>query len=90
MYKMYLNGDWLMLTGCLRKVFVNGRMMDFSATPNSHYKLTPGCPRYDRSNPCESHMCKNGKCRALKGMSYKCECQRGYSGPMCDMGKNLT
>ena len=38
-------------------------MMDFSSTTNNQYKITPGCPTHDDTDPCEAHMCKYGKCK---------------------------
>ncbi len=51
------------MAGCFRKVYVNGRMMDFSSTTNNQYKIKPGCPTHDETDPCEAHMCKYGKCK---------------------------
>ena len=73
------------LSGCLKKIWINDRLVDFSSI-TTQYKVVPGCPRHEKANPCEEHMCKFGKCRPLEGMSYECECRRGYSGAMCDLG----
>ena len=66
---------------------MNNRLIDFSDTSQVlQVKAAPGCPRHDKPDPCAKHMCKHGKCRALEGMSYECECKRGYGAPMCDQG----
>lgn len=70
-------------------MWINNRLVDFSSVSTKH-KVMPGCPRHEKVDPCEAHMCKYGKCRPLEGMSYECECRRGYSGPMCDIGESVT
>ena len=75
----------ILLTGCFHKVYVNGRMVDFSMGI-TRYKLIPGCPNGEKANPCDAHMCKFGQCQPLEGMSYKCKCRKGYTGAMCDVG----
>jgi slit protein 2 len=74
--------------GCFKKVIINNRQLDFdtrSSASVQKFKVLPGCPKYEKTNPCDSHMCKKGKCTALDGFNYKCECRRGYSGAMCDI-----
>ena len=76
--------------GCFKKVFINGRMFDFTSI-TTQFKVLPGCSDVDllsttaSSDPCESHMCRNGRCRAVNETNYVCKCRRGYSGPMCDV-----
>jgi len=70
--------------GCFHKLYVNGRMVDFSMGL-TRYKLIPGCPNGEKADPCDAHMCKFGSCTPLEGMSYKCRCRKGYSGAMCDV-----
>ena len=65
--------------------------MDFNHEAVSQFKIIPGCARRQKADPCEDHMClNNGKCRPVDDVNYKCECQHGYSGPMCDIGKNCA
>jgi len=75
--------------GCLKRMTINNRVVDFSTrTGVQQYKVVPGCPRYEKIDPCESHMCSaQGKCRPLPDVEagYECVCRRGYSGPMCDI-----
>ncbi|XP_013386131.1 slit homolog 2 protein isoform X2 [Lingula anatina] len=71
--------------GCYRKVYINGRLIDFVTTKDLvQNKVTPGCPAHDNPDPCVPNMCKHGKCQPLKGMSFKCNCHKGWSGTLCD------
>ena len=76
---------YFFIPGCFESVHVNGRLQDFTSS-NSQYKVMAGCPRYEQNDPCESHMCKYGRCEASEGLSYTCVCRRGYAGAMCDRG----
>ena len=78
-------------------MFVNGRPTDFSAT-TVQFKVVPGCEQHqvrgdnpyltDR-HPCSSHPCKYGRCHTLGETDYKCKCRRGFSGPNCEIGRQL-
>lgn len=73
--------QYLPLVGCFKKVFINGRMFDFT-TVTAQFKVMPGC-----SDPCERNDCVNGKCIVIDSVRYKCECKQGYSGKACDIGE---
>ena len=77
-----------LFSGCISKLVVNDRMVDFSHGTATQYKVIPGCPRRQKADPCEGHMCRNGKCRPINDVEYKCDCMQGFSGPMCDIGKS--
>ncbi|XP_064631444.1 slit homolog 2 protein-like isoform X2 [Lineus longissimus] len=74
------------LKGCLKKVYIGGRLVDFVNAKLQH-KMTPGCPVFDNPDPCKAHRCKYGKCRD-NGKSYTCSCRRGYSGQFCEIEPN--
>ena len=67
-------------------------MFDFTSI-TTQFKVLPGCSDVDllsttaSSDPCESHLCRNGRCRAVNETNYVCKCKRGYSGAMCDVGE---
>ncbi|XP_077992142.1 slit homolog 2 protein-like [Glandiceps talaboti] len=69
--------------GCMRTVLVNGQYVDYTKSREMR-KIMPGCPTYDKPDPCMMHMCKQGFCRALDINSYACDCLDGWMGPMCD------
>jgi len=79
--------------GCFKKVFINGRMFDFTSI-TTQFKVLPGCSDMDllstpaSTDPCQSHSCRNGRCRAVNETNYVCSCRRGYSGPVCDVGQS--
>ena len=39
-------------------------------------------------DPCDGNFCQNGATCTSAGLSYSCQCDVGYSGPLCDTGKN--
>ena len=71
------------LHGCVSRLYVNGRPVDFSASPPdadvsvTQFKVKHGCPAHERPDPCATHMCEHGRCVALEGMSYECSCDAG-------------
>ena len=71
------------IAGCFKKVFINGRMFDFTSI-TTQFKVLPGCSV--TTDPCEAHQCKSGRCHALDTVRYKCECDDGFSGTLCDIG----
>ena len=73
----------LSISGCFKKVFINGRMFDFTSI-TTQFKVLPGCSV--TTDPCETHQCKSGRCHALDANRYKCECSIGFSGTLCDIG----
>lgn len=64
----------IFVAGCFKKVFMNGRMFDFTSI-TTQFKVLPGCSV--TTDPCETHECKNGRCHALDAHRYKCECSNG-------------
>lgn len=71
--------------GCLKRLYINGKSIDFTSALKQH-KLTPGCPTFENTDPCQSHACKKGKCVPVDASHYECECRSGWGGPFCDQG----
>ena len=74
-------------TGCMRSFFINGEPIDPSRNL-AKSGLSPGCPAFDRPDPCKEINCENGFCRALDYSSFTCDCHDGYMGEMCDQRKS--
>ncbi|XP_002738338.3 slit homolog 2 protein [Saccoglossus kowalevskii] len=69
--------------GCMRTVLLNGEYLDYTKSEEMQ-GIAPGCPTYDKPDPCIMHMCKQGFCRALDTYSYVCDCLDGWMGAKCD------
>lgn len=76
--------------GCLKEVYVNGKLVDFLQAAITRHKVSPGCNMYqdeqpDTFNPCKEHKCKEGQCTPSKSSksTYKCVCRTGYEGQFC-------
>ena len=41
-------------------------------------------------NPCDDSPCKHGKCERLTFNTFKCQCDKGYQGRLCDKGIRIT
>lgn len=70
--------------GCMRDVFVDGRLVVPEAWPSdSAVGVSPGCRHRDR---CLDGPCRNGGDCVNLWQSYRCRCPRPYTGHDCEQG----
>ncbi|XP_072177932.1 slit homolog 2 protein-like [Diadema setosum] len=77
------------LRGCIRAFFINHQPMPLTSSKN-RVGVVEGCPAHDTPNPCQEHRCRNGFCLVEDEFTYRCDCQDGWMGPMCDQETTCT
>ncbi|XP_072262975.1 slit homolog 2 protein [Pyxicephalus adspersus] len=67
--------------GCIRNLHVNNDLQDFKkfSLPTG---IVPGC------EPCHKQLCVHGTCQVTSQSGFTCECEGGWSGPLCDQQSN--
>lgn len=84
--------------GCVQKLVVNEKLVDFLQAATVRQKVSPGCSRYqdeqpetegEIENPCKRKPCKHGDCKQIdKKPGFTCKCEHGYEGRLCDIREN--
>lgn len=67
--------------GCIRNLYINSELQDFKIIP-LQAGILPGC------EPCHQKMCVHGTCHVTSHSGFTCECDGGWSGPVCDQQAN--
>lgn len=67
--------------GCIRNLHVNNDLQDFKKF-NLPTGIVHGC------EPCHKKLCVHGTCLATSQSGFSCECEGGWSGPLCDQQSN--
>lgn len=67
--------------GCIRNLYINSELQDFRKVP-MHTGILPGC------EPCHKKVCAHGTCQAGSQSGFTCECEEGWTGPLCDQRTN--
>uniref|UniRef100_A0A3B4YZ18 Slit guidance ligand 1 n=1 Tax=Seriola lalandi dorsalis TaxID=1841481 RepID=A0A3B4YZ18_SERLL len=81
--------------GCIRNLYINHELQDFT---RSHMKpgVVPGCQAcrklYCLHGICQPNAaqvgdtrCVNGVCVVLDAQTYRCDCEAGYRGALCNL-----
>uniref|UniRef100_A0A8C3X9R8 Slit homolog 2 protein n=1 Tax=Cyanoderma ruficeps TaxID=181631 RepID=A0A8C3X9R8_9PASS len=67
--------------GCIRNLYINSELQDFRNVP-LQVGILPGC------EPCHKKVCVHGTCHATSQSGFSCECEGGWTGPLCDQQTN--
>uniref|UniRef100_A0A672V236 Slit homolog 2 protein n=1 Tax=Strigops habroptila TaxID=2489341 RepID=A0A672V236_STRHB len=67
--------------GCIRNLYINSELQDFRNVP-LQMGILPGC------EPCHKKVCVHGTCHATSQSGFSCECEGGWTGPLCDQQTN--
>uniref|UniRef100_A0A8C2GVX1 Slit homolog 1 protein n=1 Tax=Cyprinus carpio TaxID=7962 RepID=A0A8C2GVX1_CYPCA len=67
--------------GCIRNLYINDQLQDLTQFLLQEGVL-PGC------QPCQRSVCAHGQCHATGQSSFSCECEAGWTGPLCDQQIN--
>lgn len=67
--------------GCIRNLYINSELQDFRKVP-MQTGILPGC------EPCHKKVCAHGTCQAGRQSGFTCECEEGWTGPLCDQRTN--
>uniref|UniRef100_A0A8C1NAC5 Slit homolog 1 protein n=1 Tax=Cyprinus carpio TaxID=7962 RepID=A0A8C1NAC5_CYPCA len=67
--------------GCIRNLYINDQLQDLTQFLLQEGVL-PGC------QPCQRRVCTHGQCHATGQSSFSCECEAGWTGPLCDQQIN--
>nr|XP_021331538.1 slit homolog 2 protein isoform X15 [Danio rerio] len=67
--------------GCIRNLYINDQLQDLTQFLLQE-GVVPGC------QPCQRSMCAHGQCHATGQSSFSCECEAGWTGPLCDQQVN--
>uniref|UniRef100_A0A8C3U4D9 Slit homolog 2 protein n=1 Tax=Catharus ustulatus TaxID=91951 RepID=A0A8C3U4D9_CATUS len=76
-----LNFDSPLFHGCIRNLYINSELQDFRNVP-LQVGILPGC------EPCHKKVCVHGTCHATSQSGFSCECEGGWTGPLCDQQTN--
>ncbi|KAI8480481.1 Slit 2 protein, partial [Branchiostoma belcheri] len=68
--------------GCIQSLTINDMEVNFDGGLVVE-GVIPGCGE-DKPDPCQSNLCKHGTCRALSDVSYSCDCDKGFTGALCE------
>uniref|UniRef100_A0A673H4N6 Slit homolog 2 protein-like n=1 Tax=Sinocyclocheilus rhinocerous TaxID=307959 RepID=A0A673H4N6_9TELE len=63
--------------GCIRNLYINDQLQDLTQFLLQE-GVVPGC------QPCQRSVCAHGQCHATGQSSFSCECEAGWTGPLCD------
>uniref|UniRef100_A0A671L1Q2 Slit homolog 1 protein n=1 Tax=Sinocyclocheilus anshuiensis TaxID=1608454 RepID=A0A671L1Q2_9TELE len=67
--------------GCIRNLYINDQLQDLTQFLLQE-GVVPGC------QPCQRSVCAHGQCHATGQSSFSCECEAGWTGPLCDQQIN--
>uniref|UniRef100_A0A672M1L5 Slit homolog 1 protein n=1 Tax=Sinocyclocheilus grahami TaxID=75366 RepID=A0A672M1L5_SINGR len=67
--------------GCIRNLYINDQLQDLTQFLLQE-GVVPGC------QPCQRTVCAHGQCHATGQSSFSCECEAGWTGPLCDQQIN--
>ncbi|KAJ6659407.1 hypothetical protein lerEdw1_019139, partial [Lerista edwardsae] len=67
--------------GCIRNLYINSELQDFRNVP-LQVGILPGC------EPCHKKVCVHGTCHVTSQSGFTCECDGGWTGPLCDQQTN--
>uniref|UniRef100_A0A8C0R8Y5 Slit homolog 2 protein n=1 Tax=Canis lupus dingo TaxID=286419 RepID=A0A8C0R8Y5_CANLU len=67
--------------GCIRNLYINSELQDFRQVP-MQTGILPGC------EPCHRKVCAHGACQPSSQSGFTCECEEGWTGPLCDQRTN--
>uniref|UniRef100_A0A8C4LK32 Slit homolog 2 protein n=1 Tax=Equus asinus asinus TaxID=83772 RepID=A0A8C4LK32_EQUAS len=67
--------------GCIRNLYINSELQDFRKVP-MQTGILPGC------EPCHKKVCTHGTCHPSSQSGFTCECEEGWTGPLCDQRTN--
>ncbi|PAA85425.1 hypothetical protein BOX15_Mlig016971g3 [Macrostomum lignano] len=75
--------------GCVKRMLVNGKLVNFKLSDPTNRRLIAGCPAFAKpANPCEKpNLCKNrGVCqpRVEQPAGYRCKCRPNFTGRNCE------
>lgn len=76
----------LLSIGCMQEASINGAPVVPSESLVSQ-GVTEGCAMLDQPNPCIDIECRHGTCHPLNDYSYRCDCQDGWMGDLCEQRK---
>uniref|UniRef100_A0A8D3DKB4 Slit homolog 2 (Drosophila) n=1 Tax=Scophthalmus maximus TaxID=52904 RepID=A0A8D3DKB4_SCOMX len=68
--------------GCLRNLYINGKLQDLGAGQWLGQGVEPGC------QPCQRGACIQGECHATGHRGFTCTCNPGWTGAVCDQQVN--
>uniref|UniRef100_A0A7N9B1V9 Slit homolog 2 (Drosophila) n=1 Tax=Mastacembelus armatus TaxID=205130 RepID=A0A7N9B1V9_9TELE len=68
--------------GCLRNLYINGKLQDLGAGQWLGHGVEPGC------QPCQSGACIQGNCHPTGHRGFTCTCNPGWTGTLCDQQVN--
>ncbi|KAJ8025760.1 Slit-like 2 protein [Holothuria leucospilota] len=72
--------------GCMQEASIDGSPVVPSESLISQ-GVTEGCAMLDQPNPCIDIECRHGTCHPLNDYSYRCDCQDGWMGDLCEQRK---
>ncbi|KAF4521048.1 hypothetical protein B566_EDAN008120 [Ephemera danica] len=73
------------LIGCIRKLKIGRRVVELHAGRDPHVERTEGVHECGE-NPCSGLPCHNsGTCLAIDSERYRCVCNAGYTGDVCEV-----
>uniref|UniRef100_A0A3Q3W5E2 Uncharacterized protein n=1 Tax=Mola mola TaxID=94237 RepID=A0A3Q3W5E2_MOLML len=64
--------------GCLRNLYINGKLQDLGAGQWLGQGVEPGC------QPCQRGACVQGDCHPTGHRGFTCTCHPGWTGTLCD------
>uniref|UniRef100_A0A667WH95 Slit homolog 2 (Drosophila) n=1 Tax=Myripristis murdjan TaxID=586833 RepID=A0A667WH95_9TELE len=68
--------------GCLRNLYINGKLQDLGAGLGPGGAVEPGC------QPCQRGACVHGDCHPTGHSGFTCTCHPGWTGTLCDQQVN--